>query len=79
MNSKLSYILQEWKKMDSHESEGEAPCPVGRSLHATVCLGYGSDYPQLLVIGGVNNDGETLRDVWMLDLASGIWTEVYNI
>ena len=35
--------------MDHHEGQ---PCPVARCDHAAVCLDYGGDHPQLLVIGG---------------------------
>ena len=49
---------------------------MGRSAHTAVCLGYGGDHPQLLVIGGSNDDFEALSDVWLLDLRSGKWREV---
>ena len=64
-------FMQHWNKL---EIQGES-CPVGRYVHAAVCLGYGGDHPQLLVIGG--HDGTTpLSDVWLLDLESGRWREV---
>lgn len=43
-----------------------------RSYHTAVCLGYGGDNPQLLVIGGRDN----LNDAWMLDVNSWRWREV---
>ena len=46
-----------------------------RRDHAAVCLDYDGDHPKLLVIGGYSG-GKVLRDVWMLDLQSGRWTEV---
>ena len=66
-------IMQYWKKLESQEGE---PCPVGRGYHAAVCLQYGDDHPHLLVTGGVDNDGTTLTDAWMLDIQSGRWREV---
>ncbi len=50
--------------------------PVGRSLHAACCLNYGQDHPQLLVYGGVDNDVNTLRDMWIIDVDTGKWAEV---
>ena len=62
---------QEWRKLDCHE-----PCPVERSCHAAVCIGYGLEHPQLLVIGGWDENLEVLNDCWMLDIMSGNWREV---
>ena len=59
-------------KLDNQEG---APCPVARNGHAAVCLDYGGDYPQLLVIGG-KDAGTTLSDAWTLDVQSGRWREV---
>ncbi len=50
--------------------------PVGRSLHAACCLNYGQDHPQLLVYGGVDNDVNTLGDMWIIDVDTGKWAEV---
>ncbi|XP_064393442.1 uncharacterized protein LOC135340942 isoform X2 [Halichondria panicea] len=50
------------------------PWPVGRSSHASCCLNYGQDHPQLLVYGGLGN--KTLGDMWILDVDTGKWTEV---
>ncbi len=55
--------------------EGE-PWPVEREGHAACCLNYGQDHPQLLVHGGVDNDIKTLRDMLILDMDTGKWTEV---
>ncbi len=49
---------------------------MGRSSHAAVCLGFGGDHPQLLVTGGVDDDLNTLNDVWTLDINSWRWREV---
>ena len=59
--------------MDHHEGE---PCPVARDSHAAVCLDYGGDHPQLLVIGGRDGGNKVLNDAWMLDVQSGRWREV---
>ena len=53
------------------------PHPMGRAAHAAVCVGYGGDHPQLLVIGGMAaDDYHVLEDAWMLDVQSGKWREV---
>ena len=65
--------MQHWSKLSHHAGE---PCPVGRTRHATVCLGYGGDQPQLLVTGGVDSDDNILSDVWLLDVESRRWREV---
>ncbi|XP_064393444.1 uncharacterized protein LOC135340943 isoform X2 [Halichondria panicea] len=52
------------------------PWPVGRSHHAACCLNYGQDHPQLLMYGGLDNDGKTLGDMWILNVDTGKWTEV---
>ena len=53
-----------------------APWPVERASHAACCLNYGEEHPQLLVTGGVDNNGTTLQDAWILDVKSGRWSEV---
>ena len=55
--------------------EGES-CPVGRSRHAAVCLGYGGDHSRLLITGGLSVGNKVLSDSWILDLQSGRWREV---
>ena len=47
-----------------------------RSNHATVCLDYGGDRPQLVVTGGVDASDNTLNDMWIMDVQSGMWKEV---
>ena len=61
--------MQHWSKLAHHAG-------VGRSHHATVCLGYGGDQPQLLVTGGLDDDGNILSDVWLLDVETRRWREV---
>ena len=65
--------MQHWSKLSHHAGE---PCPVGRAAHATVCLGYGGDQPQLLVTGGMDGDDNVLSDVWLLDVETRRWREV---
>ena len=48
---------------------------MGRSLHAASCLNYG-EVPQLLVSGGLDEDDNFLRDLWVLDVERGTWKEV---
>ena len=47
-----------------------------RIYHATCCLNYGEEHSQLLVSGGVDKDGNTLKDLWVLDVEAGTWKEV---
>ena len=49
---------------------------MGRSFHAASCLNYGEEHPQLLVSGGRDEDGSTLRDLWVLDVETRTWKEV---
>ena len=46
-----------------------------RDSHAACCLNYGEEQPQLLVTGGVDENGDTLSDAWILDVNSGRWSE----
>ena len=72
MSSHSVLFMQHFSKMDT---QGES-CPKGRGFHAAVCLGYGGDYPQLLVTGGWAGGDDVLSDVWLLDVQSGRWREV---
>ena len=47
-----------------------------RAGHAACCINFGGQHPQLLVTGGVDKDGKTLRDAWLLDVDTGTWKEV---
>ena len=47
-----------------------------RTDHATGCLDYGGDRPQLVVTGGLDLSGNVLNDVWIMDVQSGMWKEV---
>ena len=69
----LHHLSQEWNKLERQEG---APRPVERSCHAACCLNYGQHHPQVLVSGGWDKNGNTLNDMWILDVKSGIWREV---
>ena len=64
--------MQHWTKLDYPKDE---PCPAARKYHAAVCLGQGTQ-PQLVVFGGEDEDGDTLTDIWILDVESRRWKEV---
>ena len=49
---------------------------MAREGHASVCLGYDGDHPQIVVIGGIDDDDKVLSDMWLLDVVSGRWREV---
>ena len=73
-------FVQHWTRVDIQKGWS---CPVERSGHAAVCLGYGGDHPQLFITGGLgvgdkvlSIGSEVLSDSWMLDLQSGRWREV---
>ena len=69
----LCHLFQEWTSLERPKG---APWPVGRSSHAACCLNFGEEHPQLLVTGGVDNNGNSLQDAWVLDVKSGRWREV---
>ena len=69
----LCHFSQEWTSL---ERPKEAPWPVRRDSHAACCLNYGEENPQLLITGGVDNNGNSLQDAWVLDVKSGTWREV---
>jgi len=52
---------------------------VGRFDHAACCLNYRDDEPVLLVTGGVDDNGNTLKDGWLLEVNSGRWREVREV
>ena len=69
----LCHLSQEWTSLERPRG---APWPVSRDSHAACCLNYGKENPQLLITGGVDKDGNTLQDAWVLDVKSGEWREV---
>ena len=54
------------------------PWPTGRDAHAACCLGFGSDNPQLLIIGGIDSYDKTIGDAWIFDFSSQTWRKVYT-
>ena len=54
------------------------PWPAARDAHAACCLGFGSENPQLLIIGGIDPYDEIIGDAWIFDLSSQTWREVYS-
>ena len=69
----LCHLSQEWTSLERPKG---APWPVRRDSHAACCLNYGEKHPQLLITGGVDNNGNPLQDAWVLDVKSGTWKEV---
>ena len=69
----LHHLSQEWTKL---ERPTGAPWPAERASHAACCLNFGQDHPQVLVTGGLDKNGNTLNDIWILDIKSGMWREV---
>ena len=70
------FAIQIITKLERQERE---PWPVGRAAHAACCLGFGSQHPHLLVTGGRDNDGKTLRDAWLFDVTNRRWKEVSGV
>ena len=59
--------------------QGELWPVVTVGQHAACCLGFNTEHPQLLVIGGRTCHDKGLRDVWKFDLASKQWENVSPI
>jgi len=52
---------------------------VGRRNHAACSLNHGNDEPVLLITGGVDDNNNTLKDAWLLEVHSGRWREVREV
>ena len=52
------------------------PWPEARAGHAACCLNYHGDDPVVLVSGGLSKNNIVLRDLWILNVDHGKWTEV---
>ena len=66
--------MQHWTKLNVSGDK-----PPARYLHATCCIASpltGQKHAVLMVVGGLDEDLETLGDVWLLDVENGIWSEV---
>lgn len=70
---KKCLLLQHWSKLNK---PGGEPWPEERAGHASCCLNYGKQHPQLLVTGGENRCYEVLGDAWILDVESVRWRKV---
>ena len=69
-------ISQHWSKVKI--SGGRPPA---RKYHAACCIAgplTGQPHPLLIVIGGWG-DGNVLSDVWVLDVAQGLWSQVLHV
>ena len=68
-------ISQHWSKVKT--SGGRPPA---RSSHAACCIAgplTGQPHPLLMVTGG--GDFGALSDVWVLDVAQGLWSQVLHV
>ena len=70
-----TFYYQHWTMLTK---EKEGSWPDARQNHAACCLNFDQDFPQILVSGGVNNKLKKIhKDVWLLDVKTGTWKEVY--
>ena len=56
------------------------PRPRARESHTACCIAgplTGQEHPLLLVGGGFG--GGTLKDMWLLDVDRGVWSEVSGL
>ena len=74
-------FLQHWTKL--HTTGG--PRPPARDSHAACCIAVpltGQEHPLLLVGGGYSGDvfsGTVLKDICVLDVDRGVWSEVSGL
>ena len=68
--TRIVRILQVWSKMKLLDDVR----PTGTSHHAAACLGYGSQWPQVLIIGGQNQFSNI--DLWILNVNLKHWKMV---
>ena len=67
---------QHWTKLDTTGG----PRPPARDSHAACCIAgplTGQEHPLLLVGGGYS--GDDLKDMWVLDVDRGVWSEVSGL
>ena len=70
-------ISQHWSKVKT--SGGRPPA---RSSHAACCIAgplTEQPHPLLMVVGGLDGGYEVLSDVWVLDVAQGLWSQVLHV
>ena len=66
-------MLKEVTKIERQEGE---KWPEPRDFHAACCLGYGTEYAQLLISGGHGGGNKVLKDAWLFGVSSRCWKEV---
>ena len=69
---------QHWSKLDTTRG----PSPSARYFHAACCIAgplTGQEHPLLLVGGGLNNALDVFKDMWVLDVDRGVWSEVSGL
>ena len=68
-------FMQHWTKLAVSGVK-----PRARHGHTTCCIAgplTGQQHPVLMVVGGCSIDSWVkLRDVWLLDMDKGVWSEV---
>ena len=67
---------QHWTKLDTTGG----PRPPARHSHAACCIAgplTGQEHPLLLV--GCGYSGDDLKDMWVLDVDRGVWSEVSGL
>ena len=69
-------ISQHWSKVKT--SGGRPPT---RDDHACCIAGHltGQPHPLLMVVGGWGDGLDVLSDVWVLDVAQGLWSQVLHV
>ena len=55
------------------------PWPKKRSSHTACVLNYNQEFPQLLVVGGLDENTQPLGDMWLFSVDHGMWTKVLCI
>jgi len=56
------------------------PNPCARGSHAAFCIAgpiAEQEHPLLVMVGG--SGGEPLKDMWVLDIDKGVWSEVTDL
>ena len=69
----LNMSMQHWTKVGS----GKRLQP--RNSHTACCIAgplTGQEHSVLMVVGGVGGGLKAFRDVWLLDVDKGVWSEV---
>lgn len=70
----MLFLLQRWTKLIP-----PTVTPPGRSGHGACYIGgplLGTQRPQLMVMGGLDDSFGVQTDAWVLDVQSSTWTQV---